>query len=55
MFYDNPVKEEYLKMTPFKEFIITADSPHNLARKINYFKENPKQINKFVDNGYEWA
>lgn len=53
--YDNPVKKDYLEMTPFINFIITADSPGKLARKIKYFQKNPKQANKFINAGYKWV
>lgn len=53
--YDNPVKEDYLKMSPFHKFIICADSSENLVRKIKYFLNNPKEIDKFTKKGYLWA
>ena len=53
--YDNPVKKDYLEMTPFASFIITADSPQKLARKVMYFQKNPKQARKFINAGYKWV
>ncbi len=53
--YDNPVKKDYLEMTPFINFIITADSSEKLVRKIRYFQKNPKQANKFINAGYKWV
>lgn len=53
--YDNPVKKDYLEMTPFINFIITADSGEKLARKIRYFQNNPKQAYKFINAGYKWV
>ncbi len=53
--YDNPVKKDYLEMTPFIKFIITSDSPNKLARKVVYFQNNPNQANKFIDNAYKWV
>lgn len=53
--YDNPVKKDYLEMTPFASFIITADSPQKLARKVLYFQKNPKQEKKFIEAGYKWV
>lgn len=53
--YDNPVKEDYLKMSPFYKFIICADSSEALVRKIKYFLCNPNEIDKFTRKGYLWA
>ncbi len=53
--YDNPVKKDYLEMTPFAKFIITADTSDKLARKVMYFQKNPKQAKKFIDGGYKWV
>ena len=53
--YDNPVKKDYLEMTPFINFLITADSSQKLARKVMYFQKNPKQANKFINSAYKWV
>lgn len=53
--YDNPVKEDYLKMAPFAKFIIISNSPERLAEKVKYFLDNPKQQDKFANGGYEWV
>jgi glycosyltransferase involved in cell wall biosynthesis len=53
--YDNPVKEDYLKMAPFASFIVTADKPETLARKVKYFLTNSKETKKFTEKGFEWV
>ncbi len=53
--YDNPVKKDYLEMTPFIKYLITADTPEKLARKVMYFQKNPKQAKMFVDSAYKWV
>lgn len=53
--YDNPVKEDYLKMAPFASFIVTANSSESLAMKVKYFLNNPKETKKFTDKGFEWV
>lgn len=53
--YDNPVKEDYLKMAPFAKFIIISNSAEKLAEKVKYFLDNPKQSEKFVNEGYKWV
>jgi len=53
--YDNPVKEDYLKMTPFSKFIIIEKTPEKLAEKVNIYLKNPKKFEEMVNKGYEWA
>lgn len=53
--YDNPVKEDYLKMSLFAKFIIISNDPIELSEKVIYYLNNPKEANKLIDNGYEWV
>lgn len=53
--YDNPVKEDYLKMTPFRDFIIISENPDELAEKVHYFLKNPTETKKLIDSGYNWV
>ncbi len=53
--YDNPIKEDYLKMSPFSHFIVIENSPEKLAQKVLYYLENPKEANKLISSGYEWV
>ncbi len=53
--YDNPVKEDYLKMSPFAKFIITENSPEMLKKKVLYFLHHPKESENLTNKGYEWA
>lgn len=53
--YDNPVKEDYLKMSPFAKFIIIESSPEKLRDKIEYFLNNPEEEKKMIDKGFDWA
>ncbi len=53
--YDNPVKEDYLKMSPFAEFIIIENYPEKLAEKVIFYLNNTKKANELVNKGYEWT
>jgi glycosyltransferase involved in cell wall biosynthesis len=53
--YDNPLKKDYLEMTPFSKFIIKSSSPEGLARKVEYYLDNPKQADKLIEGGFNWA
>jgi len=52
---DNPLKEDYLRMTPFANWInISADSK-DLVRKVEYFLRNPERARKMIENAYAWS
>ncbi len=49
--YNNPLKEDYLKMSPFSEFISINSDPYELEKKI---KE--KTIDRtIIEKGHSWA
>jgi len=49
--YDNPVKEDYLKMTPYSEWIVPFKSAEELSIKIQDEEKNTKKINE----AYSWV
>lgn len=53
--YDNPVKEDYLKMAPFSKFIIMENNPELLAKKVLFYLDNEEEVEKFTKIGFEWA
>lgn len=53
--FDNQIKEDYLKKSPFKDWIIIENNPKKLANKIEYFIKNSKERNLKIKNGYNWA
>ena len=53
--YDNPVKEDYLKMAPYADSIVIENTPAKLAEKVVYFLEHPTEEKKLVQKNYEWV
>lgn len=53
--YNNAIKKDYLFMSPFSKFIVTANSPQELAKKVAYFFKNPHEKKKLIDAGFHWA
>ncbi len=53
--YDNPIKEDYLKMTPFAKFIIIENDPERLAEKVKYFLTHPEKEKDLVNDAYDWV
>lgn len=53
--YNNPLKRDYLKMTPFARWIIVEKTPKKLAERIEYYTMYPEKAKKMVDSGYNWV
>jgi glycosyltransferase involved in cell wall biosynthesis len=53
--YDNPLKEDYLKMAPFAKYIVTSSSASEIEEKIQYFLKNPIKVRRLVNSGFSWA
>jgi len=53
--YDNPVKEDYLKMSPFSNFAVIVKNPKDLSDKIIYFLNHRKEEEEIIEKAYSWA
>jgi|SRR5882724_222116 len=53
--YDNPLKEDYLKMSPFAKFIIIVNTPEDLAKRVAEILQNPQQEKVMIDTAYDWV
>ncbi len=53
--YDNPVKEDYLKLAPFAKWIVIEKTPEKLAERVAYFIKHPEEEKKMIEKGYEWV
>lgn len=53
--YDNPVKEDYLKMAPFSKFIVICKSPEEIAVKVLYYLKHSKEEEGLKQSGFEWV
>jgi glycosyltransferase involved in cell wall biosynthesis len=53
--YDNPVKEDYLKMAPFAKYMIIAKTAEELGQKIIYYLQHPEKEQKRIEQGFEWG
>jgi glycosyltransferase involved in cell wall biosynthesis len=53
--FDNPVKEDYLKLSPFAKYMVIENSPEKLAEKIIFYLNNPKKAENIIDNAYKWV
>lgn len=53
--FDNPLKKDYLKLSPFAKFIEISDNAEDLATRITvYLKNSFKMINN-INAGYKWV
>ncbi len=53
--YDNPIKKDYLLMTPYKDWLVIEKSPKKLAERIVYYMEHPKKTQFMIESAYNWA
>ncbi len=53
--YDNPLKKDYLTMTPFSKWIVTAEDEKELSEKVVYFLQHPNEEKERVEAAYRWA
>lgn len=54
-FYDNPLKKDYLLMSPFADYIIAEATPEEAFKKLKHFILNPNRLKKMITEGSEWA
>lgn len=53
--YDNPLKKDYLTMSPFAQWIIIKKEPEKLAERIEYYLTHPKEQKEIIEKSYTWA
>lgn len=53
--YDNPLKEDYLKLAPFSKWIVICDSAEELKDKLLYYIKQPKKATQLIKPGHDWA
>lgn len=53
--YDNPLKKDYLYLTPFSKLMIISENPQALAEKVVYYQKNPKKAKDMIENAYRWV
>lgn len=53
--YDNPLKKDYLQMTPYADWIVIAKDAEELAQKVVYYLEHPEKEEEMVDRAYNWV
>ena len=53
--HDNPIKKDYLKMSPFAKNSIITSSPQELADKVEFYIKHPSAEKKLIEKGYAWV
>lgn len=53
--FDNPVKKDYLFMTPFNKYIVITSDAKELSEKVIYYLKHPKEEKKLIDKSFEFA
>lgn len=52
--YDNKLKEDYIKMSPFKKYIVVTNNTESGANQIFNYLKHPSSQTKMVIDGYNW-
>lgn len=53
--YDNPVKEDYLRMSPFADFIIIENTSEKLAEKVIFYLNHPDKEQQRINKAFAWV
>lgn len=53
--YENPLKRDYLKMSPFASYLVMTDNGRDLANRISYYFGNRMEAVKIAEKAYRWA
>ncbi|MEK7571952.1 MAG: glycosyltransferase family 4 protein [Patescibacteria group bacterium] len=53
--YDNPVKEDYLRLAPFADTIVIAKNAQELAEKVLYYLKHPEKEKKLISKSFTWV
>ena len=53
--YDNPLKRDYYKLSPFTKWIFVSDDPNEIAKRIEFYRKDSKAKEKTVSEGYNWV
>lgn len=53
--YENSLKEDYLQMSPFRDWIVLEKNPVFLLQKVKYYLNNKSKVNKNIELAYDWG
>lgn len=53
--YDNPLKEDYLRMAPFSKYIVIFKSSSELVSKVSFYLDNSDEKQKIIAKARDWV
>ncbi|MBI5122706.1 glycosyltransferase family 4 protein [Candidatus Roizmanbacteria bacterium] len=53
--FDNPVKEDYLKLSPFAKFMIIEHNAEDLAKSVEEVLDDPQKEKELINYAYNWV
>ncbi|OGU85579.1 MAG: hypothetical protein A2W11_05305, partial [Ignavibacteria bacterium RBG_16_35_7] len=53
--YDNPIKRDYLRLTPFKDLMIICKDSKELTEEVVYYLNNTYEAKEKINKAYKWA
>ncbi len=54
-FFDNPLKQNYLTMTPFSQWIASVNTEHEIAEQVSDFMQHQEAYENMINEAYVWA
>lgn len=53
--YNNQIKKDYLKMSPFAESVLISRNANELSLQLKNLAENGKKLDEMSERGFEWV
>ena len=53
--FDNPLKEDYLRMSPFSKYIVISSSTSELVSKVYFYSDNLEEKEAIIEGAYKWV
>lgn len=53
--FDNPLKSDYLKMSPMAKCMVISDSPEEIAKAVAFYLTHPEYEKEHIENAYTWV
>ncbi len=53
--YDNPLKKDYLYMSPFKDWIVIGETAQDISKKLVTLLKDKKKLQDLIQKGKEWV
>lgn len=53
--YDNPIKKDYLSLSPMSKFMVIAGSAEEVVEAVTYYVNHPDIEKEYIEKAYTWV